>query len=112
MDIYVAPGLSAQSRGGERRQKKLRVTAGGESFPIGELGREGFTLAGEARPNLRGLVDIYDGTNHILQALVVRAGGSGEAPRYEFKLRTQPRDKAPRDFAVDPAAPVGLLPQN
>jgi hypothetical protein len=114
MDIYVTPDFSALFRAADLRRRparnRLRVVAGSDSFGIRALETDGFVLESPDAPNLRGHVDIYNGTEHLFQALIVRGEAAPGGARYDFKRRTSARDQAPRDFAVDPQAPAGLLP--
>ena len=82
-----------------------------ESYKVLKMWSNGFSVATEDAPHLRGLVDLYDAGRHLSQALIVASEvGDGEM-RYEFKRSTLAADKAPVDFAEDPNAPVGLLPR-
>ncbi len=63
----------------------------------------------ENAPQLRGLVDLYDGSRHLSQCLIVASEAEGGEMRYEFKRSTAASDSAPIDFYRAPDAPVGLL---
>lgn len=85
----------------KRRQRRHRLTihVGGEAYPILRVFDRGFEVDDEATPNLRGLVDIFDGPKHLTQALIVATSNGDGVTRYEYKRNTQATDGAPLDFA-------------
>jgi len=60
-------------------------------------------------PQLRGLVDLYDGSRHLYQCLIVASEEEGGEMRYEFKRNTRAVDSAPLDFERDANKPVALI---
>lgn len=94
---------AAQSR------HRLRVEAGGKSFRILRLTANGFALDALDAPNLRGLADIYDGSRHLSQCLIVAAQEDCGEMIYDFKRNTAAGDGAPLDFERPEAAPIALL---
>ncbi|MCT4578044.1 hypothetical protein [Donghicola sp.] len=107
----VEDGLRDAVIANQRRQSRLRVQNGEESYKVLKMWSNGFSVATEDAPHLRGLVDLYDAGRHLSQALIVASEvGDGEM-RYEFKRSTPAADKPPVDFAEDPNAPAGLLPR-
>lgn len=94
-----------------RKRNRLRVMVEGEAFPILRLWRSGFSVESEVVPPLRGLVDVYDGAQHLYQCLIVASGEDGGEMRYEFKRNTAAQDSAPLDHARDPEAPIALIPR-
>jgi hypothetical protein len=61
---------------------------------------------------LRGLIDVYDGTNQIFECLIVASSVENGELICEFKRSTPVADKAPLDFWRDENAPVGYLPSH
>jgi len=108
----VRKGLEAARKRDQKRKNRLRVGDGPEAFPILRFKETEFALDRENAPQLRGLVDIFDGSRHLYQALIVTAAEDGDQMVYEFKRMTQARDSAPVDYQLDPATPVALLPRN
>lgn len=108
----VREGLNLARKRAALKKNRLKVRIGEESFPIRSFGERDFTLAVEDTPNLRGLVDIFDGGRHLYQALIVTAAQDGPEMRYEFKRMTAARENAPLDYDVDETAPKALLPRN
>lgn len=94
-----------------KKQARMRVQVGENSYPVLDYSGTGFALDIEDAPHLRGLVDLYAGPNHLYECLIVASEADGPLMRYEFKRATPAVDKAPLDYARDPDAPVALLPR-
>ncbi|WP_417838805.1 hypothetical protein [Tritonibacter scottomollicae] len=94
---------------GMKKKNRLRVHAGEEIYPVLRQWTDGFSVEAEVVPQLRGLVDLYDGTRHLSQCLIVASEAEAGEMRYEFKRATAAADSAPLDFYRAPDAPVGLL---
>lgn len=107
----VRDGLDAARLAGLKKASRLRVRAGDEIVPVLRLWRSGFSVEAAPHPVLRGLVDLYDGTNHLYQCLIVASEEEAGEIRYEFKRNTAATDRAPLDYSRDPDAPVALLPR-
>ena len=107
----IREGLEAARRREARRRSRLRVQVGDAVFPVLRLWEDGLTLDATLSPQLRGLVDIYDGARHVCQALIVASTeGEGEI-LCDFKRLTPAQDRAPLDFCKDENAPAGYLPR-
>ena len=91
------------------RKTRLRVEANGQSHKIIRLLPEGFVVDRSDAPKLRGLVDIYEGSRHLSQCLIVAATADGHRMEYEFKRNTSATDGAPLDFERPDDAPIALL---
>ena len=107
----VREGLDAARKHRERRKSKLRVQVGEAVFPVLRFWSTGFVLDGALTPHLRGLVDVYDGSRHVFQCLIVASIVEGDEITCEFKRMTPVTDKAALDFWLDPVLPVGFLPR-
>lgn len=103
--------LSAAQRRAEVRKSRIRVEAEGSSYRVLRLGKTGFSVDIEDAPNLRGLVDLYDGARHLSQCLIIAAEADGDLMHYEFKRNTASGDGAPLDYERDEDAPIALLPR-
>lgn len=108
----VCEGLEIARKSKERRKSKLRVQVGEAVFPVLRFWHDGFVLDGALAPRLRGLVDVYDGSRHVFQCLIVASIVEGDEITCEFKRLTPVTDKAPLDFWLDPTLPVGFLTKN
>jgi len=94
------------------RRSRLRVQIGEAVFPVIGLTDSTLTFDADRVPRLRGLVDVYDGARHILQALIVASESENGRMICHFKRSTLTSDHPPLDYARDPDAPAGLLPRH
>ena len=60
-------------------------------------------------PQMRGLVDLFDGAQHVSQCLIVASDEENGEFKFEFKRNTAAQDIAPVDFEKDLNAPIALL---
>ena len=105
----VQADLDASRIAALKKLSRLRVEAGGETYPVLRQWDGGFSVEVGAVPFLRGFVDLYDGTRHLAQCLIIASEEEGGEMRYDFKRATQAVDSAPLDFYRAPDAPAGLL---
>ena len=70
---------------------------------------EGFALDAADAPKLRGLADLFDGSRHLSQCLIVAANEEDGEMVYDFKRNTTAHDGAPLDFERAVDAPIALL---
>lgn len=105
----VRAELRAAQTNRAKKGNRLRVEANGESYRVMRLTAEGFALELENAPKLRGLVDLYDGSRHLSQCLIVAALEEGDEMIYDFKRNTAAGDGAPLDFERAVDAPIALL---
>ncbi len=106
----VREGLEAARKRDLKRKSRLRVHVDDDIFTILRFWENGFAMEEDA-PKLRGLVDIYDGSRHLYQCLIIASSEEDGEMVYEFKRNTQAHDKAPLDFYRDPQTPIALLPR-
>lgn len=114
MTHFLPKDLQEQLSAARRRERRKRATrlvhVGNEAFPILDWSESGFAVLAEDAPRLRGLIDIYDGSRHLTQALIVASAEDGDLMRYEFKRNTPATSAAPVDFERDVDMSVsGLL---
>lgn len=105
----IQAGLDAARVASMRKASRLRIDLDGEVFPVLRISKTGFSIAIGDAPKLRGLVDLYDGANHLLQCLIVAQEEDGGEMVYEFKRATAVMDRAPVDFERRLDAPVALI---
>ena len=105
----VREGLELARKRELRRKSRLRVHTDIDVFPVLRFWDVGFSLDLENAPQLRGLVDLYDGARHLYQCLIVACEEVNGEMHYEFKRNTPAMDQAPLDFYRDENAPVALL---
>lgn len=107
----VQEGLNAARKRAQHRKSRLRVHAGDEIFRVLRSWDDGFAMDLDVAPKLRGLVDLYDGSRHLYQCLIVASSEEDHEMIYEFKRHTAASDTPPVDFALDENAPVALITQ-
>ena len=73
------------------------------------LWANGFSLEAGTAPGLRGLVDIYDGEQHLYECLIIASDEQNGEMRFEFKRNTVVTGQAPVDFHRAENAPAALL---
>lgn len=101
--------LHAAQAKADRKKSRLRVEANGQSHTIVRMLPEGFVVDRGTASNLRGLVDIYEGSRHLSQCLIVASEADGHRMQYDFKRNTPTSDGAPLDFERPDNAPIALL---
>ncbi len=108
----VREGLEAARKKDMKRKSRLRVHVGDAIFPVLRFWNNGFAIDADLLPGqLRGLVDIYDGSRHVFQCLIVASGVENGELVCDFKRATAVSDRAALDFYRDENAPVGYLPR-
>lgn len=108
----IREGLEAARLRDRRKKSRLRVQVGDAVFPVLRLWEDGLALDASLTPHLRGLVDVYDGANHILQCLIIASAEDGGELVCTFKRSTLIGGDGPAlDYWRDENAPVGLLPK-
>ncbi len=104
-------GLEAARKRNLTRKSRLRVQVGEAVFPILRFWQGGFALDAALTPNMRGLVDVYDGSRHVFQCLIITSTNENGELICDFKRSTPIRDRAPLDYWRDENAPAGYLPK-
>ena len=94
-----------------RRASRLCVHDGDRVFAVLRLWDGGFSVAATGAPNLRGLVDLFDGARQLAQCLVIQSREEGGERVYEFKRSTAVADRAPVDFVRTEEPPRALIPR-
>ncbi len=107
----IRDGLDAARKREFARKSRLRVQVGEAVFPVTRFWHDGFALDAALTPHLRGLVDVYDGSRHIFQCLIVASLVENGDLICDFKRMTLVSDQAPLDYYRDENAPVALLPR-
>jgi hypothetical protein len=108
----VREGLEAARKRDLKRKSRLRVEVGNAVYPVLRFWDNGFALDADFSPGkLRGLVDVYDGSRHVFQCLIVATSIENGELVCDFKRATAVTDRAPLDFWRRDDAPVGYLPK-
>ncbi len=108
----IVEGLAMARNRETTRKSRLRVQVGEAVFPVLRFWHDGFALDADMAPKLRGLVDVFDGSRHIFQCLIVASSVEHGQLVCEFKRNTAVRDSAPLDYWRDEHAPVAYLPRS
>ena len=108
----IQAGLDAARRASLRKASRLRIDLNGRLLTVLRLWETGFAVAVEDAPKLRGLVDLYDGAEHLFQCLIIASDEQHGEIHYEFKRATAVSDHAALDFEKRVNAPVGLIGQS
>jgi hypothetical protein len=108
----VREGLEAARKRDHKRKSRLRVEVGDAVYPVLRFWQDGFALDADFSPGkLRGLVDVYDGSRHVFQCLIMASSIENGELVCDFKRATAVTGRAPLDFWRDENAPVGYLPR-
>ncbi len=105
----VQAGLDSARTSALKSSSRLRLSADGRTYPVLRMWKTGFSLDADLAPALRGLVDLYDGTIHLFQCLIVASDEENGEMQFEFKRLTAVFDTAPVDFERSVDAPVALI---
>ncbi|MEM9971353.1 MAG: hypothetical protein AAF762_09675 [Pseudomonadota bacterium] len=105
----VRAGLAVARKRKLKSQSRLSVRVGETDFQLLRYWDVGFALDSDDAPNLRGLVDVYDGSRHVSQCLIIASSEEAGEMIYEFKRVTLASDMAPLDYERDENAPVALM---
>lgn len=103
--------LRAAQQNRQRRKSRLRVRVDQAEYPVLRLWVDGMALQVDGLAHLRGLVDIYDGSRHLLQCLIVASELDGNELVCSFKRATAVSEKAALDYWRDESAPIAYLPK-
>lgn len=112
MSKEVAAGLAAAQKEALKKSTRMRVHVGDEIYPLLRFSDTGFSLDADHAPHLRGLVDLYDGSRHLYQCLIIASVEENGEIHCDFKRNTAAVDHAPLDYARDVEAPVALIPMH
>lgn len=104
-------GLQAARLTKARRRSRLRLHVGQTEVPVLRLWDDGLAIEAGRADHLRGLVDVYDGSRHILECLIMATEVENGELICRFKRATTIRDRAALDYWRDENAPVGYLPK-
>lgn len=105
----VRDGLARAQKAKLRKLSRMRVRVGELDFTILRHWENGFSLDLDDAPNVRGLVDVYDGARHLSQCLIVASAEENGEMVYEFKRSTACADGPALDYERDEMAPVALI---
>lgn len=105
----VRKGLEEARRQAMKTRDRLCVHDGDRVYRIRRLWDTGFALEAEGTERLRGRVEIYDGSRHLYQCLVISSDVVGEERVFEFKWTHPVANQPAVDFVREDNAPIALL---
>jgi hypothetical protein len=91
-----------------KESSRLRAHVDGKMLPVLKMSKTGFTTEAGG-PALRGFVDLFDGSLHLFQCLIIAVQEENGEMHYEYKRATAVADKAALDFEKIESSPIGLL---
>tara|TARA_B100000902_G_scaffold120694_1_gene120960 strand:- start:49 stop:399 length:351 start_codon:yes stop_codon:yes gene_type:complete len=94
----VLAGIEAAQKTSLKKKNRLRVEFNKNNFPVMGLTKNGFCVAAEMAPMIRGLVNLYDGDKHLKQCLIVASKEENGIIHFDFKRTTATQTSAPKDF--------------
>ena len=104
----IQMGLDQARVDAMKKSSRLRVCVDGKKQAVLRMWKTGFSMEADA-PDLRGLVDLYDGSIHLCRCLIVTSHIEAGERQYEFKRATAVRGAPALDFEMPQNAPVGLI---
>ena len=108
----VQEGLDAARKRDLKRRSRLRVHAGEEIYEVLRFWETGLALDAAQVLHLRGLVDIFDGSRHLYQSLIIASDVENGELICTMKRSTMAHDKPPLDYVREDDAPVAYLPRS
>lgn len=107
----IREALDTARRVASQRATNRRVMVDGKVFAVGRMWKTGFAIDLADAPQLRGLVDIFEGTDHLFQCLIVANREERGMMCYDFKRATPVATSAPLDFVKEPHVDQPRLPR-
>ena len=94
----VLASLKAAQTTALKKKNRFHVEFNKVRYPVLLLKQGGFCVEADMAPEIRGLVDLYDGDEHLQQCLIVASKEESGVVHFEFKRRTATTTVAPKDF--------------
>ena len=107
----VLAGLEDAHKISIKKKNRLCVEFNKTRYPVMVLKQNGFSLEAEIAPEIRGLVDLYDGNKHLLQCLIVASKEENGIVHFEYKRKTATTTDPPKDFYQEKKL-AGLISQS
>jgi len=102
-------GFDRARKKSSARSRRLSLRIGDAVFPIKRLWDDGLVVDAARLPQLRGFVEIHEGSRHILTCLIVASEVEDGDLICTFKRSTPAVDRAALDYEVETDQPAGLL---
>jgi hypothetical protein len=105
----VQAGLDRARLARMKKASRLRISFDDKTYKVLRMWKTGFSIDAETAPQLRGLVDLYDGAIHLFQCLIIANERDEDEMLFEFKRLTAVSEQPAIDFVRDSDAPIALL---
>lgn len=105
----IQAGLDEARRANMRKASRVRIDLNGRLIKVLRMWKTGFAVAQEDAPNLRGLIDLYDGPDLMFKCLIISKEEQDGELHYRFKRATPAMDHAGPEGDATSDAPVGLV---
>ena len=105
----ISDALASNAAKVRASRSRYHVRTGDLDTTVVELASDGFVIASDGRPPLRGYADIFRGDERVLRGLVICSWAQDGLVGYEFKRGTAD-GTVPADYVRGPVA--GLLPSS
>lgn len=105
----VRQGLEQARKISLHRGGRLCVHDGEEVYRIRRFWADGLSIDARHGDSLRGRVEVYDGSRHLYQALIVGGTLDGEEAVFDIKWLHPVTETAPLDYAPEVPVPAGLI---
>lgn len=112
MSREVLEGLALAQTKAMKKKVPMRLRAGEDVYPILNFSENSFSLERGKAPNLRGYVEILDGSRLKYRALIIASKEEANETVFEFKQTTNIATGPALDFETSDDAPVGYLPSS
>ena len=107
----IRDALDSARRLAAKQSTNLRVMANGKVFALDRMWKTGFAIDLQDAPHLRGRVDVFEGTDHLFQCLIVASREEPGVMCYDFKRATPVASGAALDFVKEPKVDLPRLPR-
>lgn len=94
----IRDAMMRPNRRDRMRGRTLHLHLGDQIFPILRMWDDGFAIDAARLPQLRGAVEIRDGTRRVWTCLIVAAAVEGGELVCAFKRLSPAQDSAPADY--------------
>lgn len=110
LSTEVLAQMDAARRRDLKRKSRLRISDGRSVYPVLRTFSDGFSIDASEVSHLRGIVDLYEGSRHLSQCLIMAADIVGGELVCKLKWQTAATDRPALDYVRNEHAPVGYLP--
>lgn len=111
MSAEVREGLERARQKASPRSRRLALHLGDTAYPIRRIWEDGFAIDLGGVSRLPGLVEIHEGSRHILTCLIQATDVQDGELICHFKRASVVLDRVPLDYEVESEQPILLSRQ-